>query len=196
MNLSNKKTRGIILAIWAVLAVTALSLFFLKRELLLVWVAGIAGLPLLWLGAAYLLLGCLRGLTLIPVTGLIVLGMVFLPPWHAYILTLAGVLVSSTFVYYFSEYLGMADYFKKKNARSIATLTSFLQKNELPIVAVWSSLPFVPTDVMCYVCGTLGVDIKKLLLGVFIGEGVTCALYIFMGKDLLMFAINGLFKFL
>ncbi len=111
MRFSDKKTRIVVMIAWMGLVIIALSLYFLKKDILLAEVAKIADLPLLWLGAAYLLLGCLRGITLVPVTFLIILGVVFLPPWTAYILTMAGIIISSTFVYYFSEYLGLADYF-------------------------------------------------------------------------------------
>jgi len=43
----------------------------------------------------------------------------------------------------------------------------------------------VPTDLICYVCGSLRVDIRKLLLGVLVGEGAICAIYIGLGRQLL-----------
>lgn len=189
-----EKLRKTITVVWVALVVVALSLYFFEKELLFVGVGKIADFPLFWLGVIYLLVGCLRGITLVPVTVLIVLGLVFLPPWPAFILTMIGIMVSSIFVYYFSEYLGLANYFREKHQRSITKLTAVLQKNELPIVIGWSFFPFVPTDVVVYVCGTLGVDIKKLLLGVFIGEAVTCAIYIFVGKDLLLVTTNSMFS--
>ena len=53
-----------------------------------------------------------------------------------------------------------------------------------PIVILWSFFPLAPTDLVCYVCGALKVDLKKCLLGVVIGEGAICAIYIFMGTQL------------
>lgn len=192
MKFSDRKVRKIITVVWIALVVTALSLYLIEKDFLLEEVTKIAGLPILLLSALYLLIGCLRGLTLVPVTVLIIAGLIFLPPWTAYILTLVGIMISSASVYYFSEYLGLADYFKEKHSRSIEMLTAVLKKNELPIVIGWSFFPFVPTDVVVYVCGTLRIDIKKLLLGVFIGEGITCAIYIFVGKDLVLFISKSL----
>ena len=60
-----------------------------------------------------------------------------------------------------------------------------LEKNELPIIIAWSAFPLLPTDLICYICGTLEVGLKKMLLGVLIGEGITCAVYIFFGHQLL-----------
>ncbi len=40
---------------------------------------------------------------------------------------------------------------------------------------------FLPTDVLCYVCGSLKINFKKFLIGVVIGEGTVYAIYIFLG---------------
>ena len=56
-----------------------------------------------------------------------------------------------------------------------------MTRRELPIVIAWSFFPIAPTDLVCYVCGALKVDLKKCLLGVTIGEGAICAIYIFLG---------------
>jgi uncharacterized membrane protein YdjX (TVP38/TMEM64 family) len=96
-----------------------------------------------------------------------------------------GVLFSSLSIYYFSDYLNFDVYFEKRYKNQIERLKNFLSKNEFPIVAAWSFMPFLPTDLICYVCGTLEVDIKKFLLGVMVGEGISCALYIFLGKELI-----------
>jgi uncharacterized membrane protein YdjX (TVP38/TMEM64 family) len=34
---------------------------------------------------------------------------------------------------------------------------------------------------ICYACGVLEVDFRKCVLGVGIGEGLICAIYIFLG---------------
>lgn len=166
--------------------VSALYLYFFQSDFVLAQIHKITGLPLLWLCIIYLTIGCLRGFTLIPVTYVILLGLVFLPPIPAYILTMIGVVVSSTCIYYFSEYLKLADYFRKNHPKTIEKLTTILQKNELPIVISWSFFPFTPTDVVCYVCGALEVDFKKFLFGVFVGEAISCAVYIFVGRDILL----------
>ena len=39
----------------------------------------------------------------------------------------------------------------------------------------------LPTDLICYVCGSLRINYKKFLIGVLIGEGTVYAIYIFLG---------------
>ena len=60
-----------------------------------------------------------------------------------------------------------------------------MTRRELLIVTAWSFFPIAPTDMVCYVCGGLKVDIRKCLLGVVIGEGAICAIYIFLGAHAL-----------
>ena len=138
--------------------------------------------------ACFLLLGCARGFTLIPVTSLIVLGLLFFPPLPLYLMVMAGITVSSTCVYRFSEFLRLKDLFEKKHQRKIARVRSALRKHELPIIIAWSAFPFLPTDIICYVCGTLRINFTKFIIGILIGEGVTSGIYIFFGNYLLRYA--------
>ena len=71
--------------------------------------------------------------------------------------------------------------------KQIQKIRDFLAKNELPIVIGWSFTPFLPTDLICYVCGSMEIDIRKFLIGILIGEGIACAIYIFLGKEILSF---------
>jgi uncharacterized membrane protein YdjX (TVP38/TMEM64 family) len=43
----------------------------------------------------------------------------------------------------------------------------------------------VPTDLICYACGSLRTRFRTFLLAVLIGEGLICAAYIFLGDRLL-----------
>jgi uncharacterized membrane protein YdjX (TVP38/TMEM64 family) len=186
------KPKNIAIWVWIAVIAAALYAYFFKADLIRIQVDHILNFPLSWRYALYLILGCLRGFTFIPVTYLILLGLVFLPATPAYILTLIGVIVSSACIYYFAGYIGLADFFERYYPDQIAKLKSVISKNELPIVISWSFFPFTPTDVMCYVCGSLGVNFKKFLAGVLIGEGISCALYIFAGKELLLFLVHKL----
>ncbi len=187
---TNPKINIVARDVWFFVIFTALYFYFFQREFIESQITRVADAPLSVRYWIYFGLGALRGFTLIPVTYLIVLGLLFLPLKPLYFLTMAGVMVSSTVIYYFSELIHLSEYFERKYPNQIIKLRSIIDKNELPIVTFWSMLPFAPTDVMCYVCGSLKIDIKKFLLGVFIGEGITCALYIFFGKEIMQFFIH------
>ena len=140
-------------------------------------------------GTVYFVMGCIRGFTLIPVTYLIPFGLLFLSPAVHFLLTMGGILVSSAGLYYFSERLQLAEYFETRHANHVARIRGLLRRQELPIVIGWSFFPLAPTDLICYVCGSLGVGVPKMLLGILIGEGIICALYIFLGRQLLSFLL-------
>ena len=136
-------------------------------------------------GAVYLLLGCLRGFTLIPATSLVLVGIVFFPPWPLLILTLAGILVSSASIYYFSEALHIEELMKARHGQQLDRLRGLLDRYGLPVIVLWAFFPLAPTDLICYLAGVLRIRVAICLLGVLIGEGAICAIYIFLGHGLL-----------
>ena len=170
---------------WAAGAATALYVHFAHRDDVTRLLGGAAAASAFAGGGVYLLLGCLRAFTLIPVTSLVVLGMVFLPPWPLLLLTLAGIAVSSTCVYYFAEALHLDELLKVRHRRHLDRLRDLLQRHGFPIIVGWSFFPLVPTDLICYLAGVLRIRLSVLLIGVLAGEGAICAIYIFLGDSLL-----------
>ncbi len=185
MSLNKNKIKYLVVAVWLVFFSVSLYMYFLRGDFIKVQFVSIFGSSLILGYWIYLIASCLRGFTLIPITYFIVIGIILFPPWPLYALTMVGALVSSACVYYFSEYLNFDEYFEIKYKKQVHRVKDVLSKNELPIVIAWSFMPFLPTDLICYVCGTLEIDIKKLLVGVFIGEGISCAVYIFLGAEFL-----------
>jgi len=179
------KFRLALLCLWAVVIATALYLFLFRRESLQHELHDAMSTSILAAGFVYLLLGCLRGFTLIPATSLVLVGIAFFPPVPLFVLTLVGILLSSTSIYFFSEWLQLEEILNRRHARGIARLKSLLQRHGLPIIIGWSFFPLAPTDIICYVCGVLRIDFKKFLLGVCLGEGAICGIYIFFGDSFL-----------
>lgn len=169
------------------LAVVAISLFtyFQHREALEDWLGGASSRSLAAGGAAYLLLGCLRGFTLIPATSLVLIGLVFFPPGLLLVLTLAGILVSSACVYYFSEALHLDELLKRRHAKHFVRVQSLLERRSLLIITGWSFFPLVPTDLICYLAGVMRLPVATMLTGVALGEGAICAIYIYLGHSFL-----------
>lgn len=155
-----------LLILWLALLGTALFSYAFHREALASLLRELSGAPPVSAYAAYLALGCLRGFTLIPATYLVVAGMFVLPAVPLYVLTVAGILVSSTAVYYFAEAMRFDQFFEARYGPQVAKLRALMTRRELPIVIAWSFFPIAPTDLVCYVCGALRVDVKKCLLGV------------------------------
>lgn len=167
---------------WGVAAGALLYGFLSHRDALQTGLERAAASSLITAGATYLVLGCLRGFTLIPSTTLVVAALPFLPPWPLFVLTLAGIVISSWCIYVFAGALHLEEVF---NARTIERLRRALERHELPIIIGWSFFPLAPTDLICYVCGAARVNLWKYLLGVAIGEGAICGVYIALGTQAL-----------
>jgi polyvinyl alcohol dehydrogenase (cytochrome) len=135
--------------------------------------------------ALYVLLSALRGFALIPVTNLVVLAIPIFPPVPLLILTLVGIAISSACIYAFAGSLKLGEYLERKHAHHVERLQHALRRNPTSIVTAWSFLPIVPTDLICYVCGVMKISFRRFMLGVLIGEGAICAIYIFAGASLL-----------
>ena len=100
-------------------------------------------------------------------------------------LTLPGIAASSSICYWFAEALHFDEVFERRYPARIQQLKSLLQRRQLPIIIGWSFILVLPTDLICYVCGSLRINFKKVLIGVLIGEGTVYAIYIFLGDYLL-----------
>lgn len=183
--MSHERRRRILTALWLAGAAVALWVFFFRREALEGLLDRATGTSLLAGGAVYLVLGCLRSFTLIPATSLVVLGTIFLPPAILFPLTLVGILASSAAVYYFAEALHLDELLARQHGDKLARLRALLERHGFPIVVGWSFFPLVPTDVICYLAGVIRMPVAALLLGVALGEGAICGVYIFVGDSLL-----------
>lgn len=178
--MNHARVRGILLVAWLAVMAGALYLFFFKREVIQLELQ--AASFSMFVGAlVYLFFASIRGFTLIPATTLIAAALPFFPPARLFVLTLIGILVSSASVYLFSEALNLEELLARRHQRRVDALKAALQKYELPVIIGWSFFPLAPTDMICYVCGVLEVDFRTCLLGVGIGEGTICAIYIFLG---------------
>ena len=116
---------------------------------------------------------------------MIVVGLPFFRPWPLFMMTLIGISISSALCYWFSETLQFNETFERKHPQQIERMRRALQKHQLPIIVFWSFFPLLPTDLICYVCGALRINVTKTMAGVLIGEGAICAVYIFFGDFLI-----------
>ena len=177
--------RRLLLAAWLALVGSALYAFLFHRPFIQQQLSGAMSVSVVAGGAVYLLLGAIRGFTLIPSTTLVLAAVAFFPPVPLLALTIAGILISSACIYWFSESIGVDEVLKRRHPDAVARLTDLLQKHELPIIIGWSFFPLAPTDLICYVCGVLRVNFLTCLVGVAIGEGTICGIYIFFGDQVL-----------
>jgi uncharacterized membrane protein YdjX (TVP38/TMEM64 family) len=159
----------------------ALYLYFFERAFIETELADAMSVGGLIAAGIYLVLGAVRAFTLIPATLMIVVGLPFFRPWPLFIMTVVGILITSALFYWFSEALQFNEEFERKHPKQIEKMRTALQKHQLPIIIGWSFFPLLPTDLICYVCGALKINFTKTMIGVGVGEGAICFIYIFFG---------------
>jgi uncharacterized membrane protein YdjX (TVP38/TMEM64 family) len=176
--------RFVFITLWIVVVVGALYLYFFRRDLVQRELEDALSVTSIAAAVVYLFLGSIRAFTLIPATFLVLAALPFFAPVPLFLLSLAGILISSASIYLFSEALHLDELFERKHKHRVEKMKAVLQRNQVPIIIAWSFFPLTPTDLICYVCGVLKVNFKKFLLAVSIGEGTICAIYIFFGDYL------------
>lgn len=129
----------------------------------------------------YFIISTLRGFTLIPSTPIVLAGILVFPPLPLFLVNQAAVYSSSAIVFLMARYFRFDHFFSAHYPRQIRKLTRLLHQRELPVISLWGFAPFVPSDMIVYVCSILRIRMWKTLLGISIGEGVICAIYIFGG---------------
>lgn len=179
------KLRRAFLFLWVGAVLGALYLYVAHREWLQATLVAALDRPpaIAWL--VFLALGAARGFTLIPSTALVLAALPFFPPATLLALTLGGIVISSTSLYFFSGALGLNDLFETRHRAQIDRVKSMLVRHEVAIIIGWSFFPIVPTDLICYVCGVLRVNFWKFIASVTAGEGAICAIYIYAGDQML-----------
>jgi polyvinyl alcohol dehydrogenase (cytochrome) len=173
------------LSVWALFLAAFAFFYYRYAELWGVELMHVAASSAWFAYGVYLLLGAVRGFALIPVTNLLVLAIPIFPPVPLLLLTLGGILISSACIYAFASSMKLGDYFERQHAAKTQRVRAALRRNPTTIVTAWSFLPIVPTDLICYACGIMKIPFGRFMLGVLVGEGAICALYIFAGHGLL-----------
>jgi uncharacterized membrane protein YdjX (TVP38/TMEM64 family) len=184
-----KYARFALLTIWASVIVLAITFYFSHPSAFTA--SNIAAFirsfeAEIWL--VYLGMSAIRGFTLLPSTPLVLAGAFIYPdqPFLVLAISLTGILISSSLIYFCSEALGFHEYFEHKKPKVIEQIRRRLEQPwGLLFVALWAFFPLVPTDVVCYVAGTTKMNFFKFISAVMVGELVLCSIYIFSGGAIL-----------
>ena len=180
-----KRTLGII---WIIFIAVCISLYFLyARDLspenissfIKHYQGGMLGL--------YFALCTIRGLTMIPGTPFLLAGIVLFrdSPFLLLAVFLASMLVTSALMFYLAEKLGFSSYFEKNYPEKIALVREKLDGHYGSLfILLWAFAPFTPTDLVCYVAGSIRMRFARLIIPLLAGEALICAFYIFNGRVL------------
>ena len=179
------------LYVWLALIASSLSLFFFMPELFEPQSIRQFFTDNLFSGLlVYFIISTVRGVTLIPLTPIVLAGVLVFPPWPLFLVNQAGVYTSSAILYCMTRYMRFDNFFFTHYPQQVEKLILLLRKRELPVISLWGFAPFIPTDMIICICSVLRISVFKTLLGVSIGEGIICAVYIFGGSAGLAALLN------
>ncbi len=130
----------------------------------------------------YFVISTVRGVTLIPSTPLVLAGILVFPPLPLFLVNQMAVYSSSAVLYYMTRSMRFDNFFFTHYPEQVERLITLLRKRELPVISLWGFAPFIPTDMIVCICSVLRISVWKTLMGVSIGEGIICAIYIFGGS--------------
>ncbi|MFL6467386.1 MAG: VTT domain-containing protein [Pyrinomonadaceae bacterium] len=188
MKIATKLIRYFCMAVWLSIIVIGISAYLISpssfaAENIAAFLREFHGS--IWI--VYLLLSALRGFTLLPSTPLVLAGTMLYPqePIIVLIISLLGILISSSMIYWFSDLLGFDEYFEAKKPRHVEKIKMKLEHPlGLGFVALWAFFPLVPTDAVCYVAGSIRMHFTKFIAAVLLGEFILCCIYVFAGGQI------------
>lgn len=181
--------RKVLLSGWGLLIVSGLVFYFLRPDLFSPdqIAAGLAKFQNEAL-IVFLAISIVRGFTLLPSTPLIIAGTLAFPttPWTVLAISMIGIIVSSSLIFWFAETLGIAAHFEERKPAAVAKIRSRLEHpTGIAFVFLWAFFPLVPTDAVCYVAGSIRMQFAKFIAAITGGELILCSFYIFSGSYLI-----------
>lgn len=182
-----KTTKLYLRITWIALILTGLVLFFLHpdwftKEALSNFITTQSSNILL----GYLIISLVRGLFLLPSTPFVLAGILLFPsaPWLVFSISMTGILVTSSYLYVASRFLEFDKLFGKKHNQRTNKIIDQLDKHGFWIVLGWSFFPLVPTDLICYIAGTIRMNFIKYILAILVGESILVGAYILLGESI------------
>jgi uncharacterized membrane protein YdjX (TVP38/TMEM64 family) len=136
----------------------------------------------------YFILCILRGFTLIPSTPFLFAGIILFParPFLLLGVFMLSLAVVAALLYYISGYADLGHYFRKAYPGKIQKIRQKLDgKHGFWFILLWSFAPFTPTDLVCYVAGSLKMRFIRFMLPLVCGEAIISSIYIFNGTALI-----------
>lgn len=141
----------------------------------------------------YLALCVIRGITMIPGTPFLLAGIILFSdtPFLLLAIFLISMLVTSALMFYLADKLGFSSYFERNYPEKIVLVRDKLNgRNGFLFIMLWAFAPFTPTDLVCYVAGSVRMRFINLIVPLLAGEAIICSFYIFNGQYLFEKIIN------
>ncbi len=186
-----KILRKIILVLW-ILSVISIAYYvsqhreYLEPHYLLVFFQSFGSFALI----VYIIASFIRGLVLLPSLPLVLVWVLFFPqsPHLVFLISMLGIVFSGVLIYRFSDLMGFDEMFARHSHSK--KIQDAIEKYGFYAILLWSFAPVVPTDLICYVAGTVRYSFWRFVLALTLGEWLIVAIIVYGGRE--MMAIFGL----
>ena len=134
----------------------------------------------------YLLASVTRALVLIPSTPFVLAGCLLFPgrPGLVLAISLGGIALSATLIYHFAGLLGLDEWFETRHPDQSRRMLQWLSGPwGFWALVGWSFFPLAPTDLACYLAGSLKLPFGRYLAAVCLGELLVCAGYVYLSQQ-------------
>ena len=123
----------------------------------------------------FLLLQWSCALFMVPSLPLVLLAALVFPEHAVLVLLMAllGVAGSAALIYHWAEALGFAQLFEADQRARRAK--EWIQRYGAGALALWAAVPFLPTDLGCYLAASAKMRFRVYLAASLLGESVLCA---------------------
>ncbi len=135
----------------------------------------------------YVAISVARAFFLIPSTPFVLAGGLLFPdrPFLVITISLAGIALSATLIYYFSDWMGFRRHLDRLS-KPMLNRTENLLTGPFGFLCLvgWAFFPLVPTDAACYVAGMVRMNFGRFLAAICLGELVICTIYVLAGHGI------------
>ncbi|MEL6719139.1 MAG: VTT domain-containing protein [Bacteroidota bacterium] len=132
----------------------------------------------------FAVLSLIRGLFLLPFTPFAIGGAILFPDQllAVFVVTIISVLISTTAIYYFSNFLGFSEKLERKYAEQFTKWKERLsQPKAIFYIFFCSGFPLFSTELACYIAGIVKMPFRNVIAGVFAGSLLLCSFYVYFG---------------
>jgi uncharacterized membrane protein YdjX (TVP38/TMEM64 family) len=133
----------------------------------------------------YILASFVRGLVLLPSLPLVLVWVLFFPnsPHLVFAISMVGIVFSAILIYEFSDMMGFDEMFAEHTHSK--KVWDMIEKYGFYAILLWSFAPIVPTDLICYVAGTVRYHFWRFVLALTIGEWLIVAIIVYGGREMM-----------
>ncbi len=140
-----------------------------------------------WAFPGFVAASMVRGMLLIPSTVVVIAGGTFFPEALPAVLVVSmlGIVLSASLLYRFPGFAGYDTMLAERYPTKLEHVRGKLQgPGAMWFVAAWAFFPAVPTDLICYAAGLVGMPYRRMIAGIIIGELPLVTAYIVLGAKL------------